>query len=209
MVLYSLDLKVEPEQNKLKPDTTTDQSNLPTSLPHTQNSIHNSTNNYPTSVQHDSHMPPTQEALTPISHPKYSAPPLPGLHITLAELAVSLAPIHLPPLDPSSIPPTFKSEIYLPSISSNHSTSPVHTNHSTQPISPSSPTNNAISSTTFSTQLSTLEISNNNKDGSTSFVIDLNSTSCSGTKPVSSTIGPIIKSRAHEHSVASIPYQRR
>lgn len=49
------------------------------------------------------HISQTDSPSHPHSRPKYSynnAPPLPGLHVTLAELAVSLAPIHLPLLDP-------------------------------------------------------------------------------------------------------------
>jgi len=103
------------------------------------------------------------ETHSPLSLPKYSntntsnAPqlsvPLPGLHVTLAELAESLAPIHLPPLD-SSLPnapthlksePSFKDTAATPSTNSsylsntsyhsstqnnNYNSNVIHPNHS-------------------------------------------------------------------------------
>ena len=50
---------------------------------------------------HDNISPERHEVNSPLSLPKSTNEPLlPSLHITLAELAGSLAPIHLPPLDP-------------------------------------------------------------------------------------------------------------
>jgi hypothetical protein len=99
-----------------------------------------------------------QESHSSISTSKQNNTPLPGLHITLAEIAGTLAPIHLPPLESPSPHP--KSGSY-PKIQPPSSNSPNH------PISSSNQRASQNANTQFlSTNSSTSSYSNSSSSSS-------------------------------------------